>query len=96
MVTMDVNLAERAKNKSQSDTVFSMDVDEEDVALSDTLDFCMLEVLRWLQDEKDPAWRTMCNVFERVILPTYGIRYVRELSVNQSKVSDLRSIFTQH
>ncbi|CAG9114843.1 unnamed protein product [Plutella xylostella] len=87
MVTMDVNLAERAKNKSQSDTVFSMDVDEEDVALSDTLDYCMLEVLRWLQDEKDPAWRTMCNVFERVILPTYGIRHVQFLLLYTISIS---------
>lgn len=77
MVTMDVNLAERAKSiaQSQNELVFSMDVDEQECELADTLDHCMLEVLHWIQDEKDPAWHTMCSVFERVILPTFGIRY---------------------
>lgn len=78
MVTMDVNLAERAKTKAngQSDMLFSMDVEDEESELASSLDYCMLEVLQWIQDEKDPAWHTMCTVFERIVLPTYGIRSV--------------------
>lgn len=86
MVDMDANSVDREKNKVQ-DTVFEMDVDERD-EVSETLDYCMLEILNWLQDERDPALEIMCSVFEKVILPTHGIRHVQFLilytiSINQ-------------
>lgn len=70
---MDVNIVERDKSKSHSETMFEMEMDERDEG-AETLDYCMLEVLRWLEDERDPTLNILCNVFERVILPTHGIR----------------------
>ncbi|KAI8434556.1 hypothetical protein MSG28_003102 [Choristoneura fumiferana] len=72
MVEMDSNIVDRAKNKNQSELIFEMETDEQD-ELSVTLDYCMLEMLRWLEEERDPALVTICNVFERVVLPTHGI-----------------------
>lgn len=72
MVDMDANIVDRDKHKSQ-DTIFDMEMDEKD-EVSDTLDYCMLEMLKWLEDERDQVLSIMCNVFERVILPTHGIR----------------------
>ncbi|XP_075969904.1 RNA polymerase I-specific transcription initiation factor RRN3 homolog Tif-IA [Anticarsia gemmatalis] len=87
MIEMDVNIVENEKNKVTSDMMFEMDVDTQDET-SETLDHCMLEVLRWLEDERDQTLNILCNVFERVILPTYGIRHVQFLllytiSINQ-------------
>lgn len=72
---MDANVVDRSKNKQHIETMFDMDVDEEDDA-SSTLDYGMIEVLKWLEDERDPVLDVMCTVFEKVILPTHGIRYV--------------------
>lgn len=83
---MDVNIIELQKNKFQNDTVFEMDMDERD-QVSETLDYCMLEVLRWLEDERDPVLNILCNVFERIILPTYGIRYVQFLLLYTVSIS---------
>ncbi|XP_050345379.1 RNA polymerase I-specific transcription initiation factor RRN3 [Nymphalis io] len=85
MVDMDANV-DREKNKVQ-DTMFEMEVDEKD-NISTTLDYCMLEMLNWLEDERDSVLHIMCNVFERIILPTYGIKHVQFLllytiSINQ-------------
>ncbi|CAH0701597.1 unnamed protein product [Spodoptera exigua] len=85
MISMDVNIAEYEKGKS--DTMFEMDIDCQD-EVSVTLDYCMLEVLKWLEDERDPIMNVLCTVFERVVLPTYGIRHVQFLllytiSINQ-------------
>lgn len=75
MVVMDVNIVEKSKNKeTQTDTMFEMEVDESDAELTKALDYCMLEMLNWLQDDRDVALNTMCTVFERIILPTHGIR----------------------
>ncbi|XP_026724746.1 RNA polymerase I-specific transcription initiation factor RRN3 isoform X1 [Trichoplusia ni] len=87
MILMDVNIVERDKSKSHSETMFEMEMDERDEG-AETLDYCMLEVLRWLEDERDPTLNILCNVFERVILPTHGIRHVQFLllytiSINQ-------------
>lgn len=73
MVTMDVNIMDQSKNKGPAELTFVMDVDEQD-NISETLDYCMLEILKWLEDEREPVLSIMCNVFERVILPTHGIR----------------------
>lgn len=70
---MDVNVVESEKNKAPSDLMFEMEMDSHD-EVSETLDYCMLELLQWLGDERDPILHIMCNVFERVVLPTYGIR----------------------
>lgn len=75
---MDANVVDRSKNKQHIETMFDMDVDEEDDTTS-TLDNCMIEVLRWLEDERDPILDVLCTVFEKVILPTHGIRYVLAL-----------------
>lgn len=72
---MDANVVDRSQNKQHIETMFDMDVDEEDDATY-TLDNCMIEVLKWLEDERDPVLDAMCTVFEKVILPTHGIRYV--------------------
>ncbi|XP_046964501.1 RNA polymerase I-specific transcription initiation factor RRN3 [Vanessa cardui] len=85
MVDMDANV-DREKNKVQ-DTMFEMEVDEKD-NISTTLDYCMLEMLNWLEDERDSVLPIMCNVFERIVLPTYGIKHVQFLllytiSINQ-------------
>ncbi|KAJ8722451.1 hypothetical protein PYW07_003631 [Mythimna separata] len=87
MILMDVNIVENCKNKPQSDTMFDMEMDEQD-EVSETLDYCMLEVLKWLEDEREPTMNILCNVFDRIILPTYGIRHVQFLllytiSINQ-------------
>ena len=70
---MDVNIAEREKNKPKSETMFDMEMDDQD-EVAETLDYCMLEVLKWLEDEREPTMNILCNVFDRIILPTYGIR----------------------
>ncbi|XP_026329360.1 RNA polymerase I-specific transcription initiation factor RRN3 isoform X2 [Hyposmocoma kahamanoa] len=87
LVIMDANVVDRSKNKQHIETMFDMDVDEEDDA-SSTLDYGMIEVLKWLEDERDPVLDVMCTVFEKVILPTHGIRHVQFLllytiSINQ-------------
>ncbi|XP_030024249.2 RNA polymerase I-specific transcription initiation factor RRN3 [Manduca sexta] len=87
MIVMDVNIVEREKNKSQNETIFEMDVEERD-EVSDALDYSMLEMLHWLEDERSPVLNLLCNVFERIVLPTYGIRHVQFLilyavSINQ-------------
>ncbi|XP_072943600.1 RNA polymerase I-specific transcription initiation factor RRN3 [Epargyreus clarus] len=87
MVEMDVNIVDRAKNQAQVETVFEMEVEECD-EVSDTLDYCMLEMLKWLEDERDQVLHIMCSVFERIILPTHGIKHVQFLllyaiSINQ-------------
>ncbi|CAH2086131.1 unnamed protein product [Euphydryas editha] len=85
MVDMDANGVDRDKNKIQ-DTVFDMDIDEKD-EVSETLDYCMLEMLKWLEDERDQILHIMCNVFERVILPTHGIRHVQFLLLYTISIS---------
>lgn len=70
---MDVNVVEKEKNKYQTEMLFEMETDTLD-EISETLDFCMLEVLKWLEDERAQILHILCNVFERLILPTYGIR----------------------
>ncbi|XP_068629523.1 RNA polymerase I-specific transcription initiation factor RRN3 [Battus philenor] len=87
MVTMDVNIVDNGKKKLQTDSLYEMDVDNED-SVSVTLDYCMIEVLKWMEDEREPVLAIMCNVFERVILPTHGIKHVQFLllytiSINQ-------------
>lgn len=72
---MDVNIVELDKNKNQNETTFKMDTEERD-EVSETLDYCMLEILKWLEDERDQVLNILCNVFEKVILPTHGSRYV--------------------
>lgn len=72
MVLMDVNIVENSKNKMQTE-IFEMDIEQEN-SVSETLDYCMLEILKWLEDERDTALSIFCNVFEKVILPTHGIR----------------------
>ncbi|XP_041977238.1 RNA polymerase I-specific transcription initiation factor RRN3 [Aricia agestis] len=84
MVDMDANLVEQEKNKL--DTMFEMEVDAKD-DIRDTLDYCMLEMLRWLEDERDPALNSLCNVFERVLLPTHGIRHVQFLLLYTISIS---------
>lgn len=74
MLVMDVNIVDRSKNRVLAETLFEMDTEEQDV-VTDTLDYCMLEMLKWLEEERDPALNIVCNVFEKVVLPTYGIRY---------------------
>ncbi|CAG5051269.1 unnamed protein product [Parnassius apollo] len=86
MVTMDVNIVDQAKNKAQMETMFEMDLDEQD-NLSETLDYCMMEVLKWLEDEREQVLNIMCNVFERVILPTHGIRHVQFLLLYTISIS---------
>ncbi|KAL0842378.1 hypothetical protein ABMA28_014499 [Loxostege sticticalis] len=86
MVVMDVNLVDQSKNRVPAETLFEMDTDEQDIVM-ETLDYCMLEMLRWLEDERDPALNIMCNVFERVLLPTYGIRYVQFLLLYTISIS---------
>ncbi|XP_014370833.1 RNA polymerase I-specific transcription initiation factor RRN3 [Papilio machaon] len=86
MVTMDVNIEDQAKNMTQIDTMFEMDAEEQDT-VSETLDYCMIEVLKWLEDEREPALVIMCNVFERVILPTHGIRHVQFLILYTISIS---------
>ncbi|CAH2073338.1 unnamed protein product, partial [Iphiclides podalirius] len=86
MVTMDVNIMDQSRNKRQTELMFEMDVDEQD-NVSETLDYCMLEVLKWLEDEREPVLNIMCNVFERVILPTHGTRYVQFLLVYVISIS---------
>ena len=71
MVDMDTNMVDRKKNKHE--TIFDMEIDEKD-EISETIDYCMLEMLKWLEDERDPVLNIMCNVFERVILPTHGTK----------------------
>ncbi|KAM3961272.1 RNA polymerase I-specific transcription initiation factor RRN3 homolog Tif-IA [Aphomia sociella] len=85
MVIMDVNIVDNAKNKMQTDTVFEMDEDQ--TTVSETLDYCMLEMLRWLEDERDTVLMILCNVFERVILPTHGIRHVQFLLLYAISIS---------
>uniref|UniRef100_A0A2A4JQC3 RNA polymerase I-specific transcription initiation factor RRN3 n=1 Tax=Heliothis virescens TaxID=7102 RepID=A0A2A4JQC3_HELVI len=87
MILIDVNIVENEKVKAQTETVFDMETDDRD-EVSETLDYCMLEVLKWLQDDRDPTMNILCNVFDRIILPTYGIRHVQFLllytiSINQ-------------
>ncbi|KAJ2952865.1 hypothetical protein O0L34_g7230 [Tuta absoluta] len=88
MVIMDVNIVDKTKNNTQPvDTMFMMDVEEPD-DVTESLDYCMVEVLKWLEDERDPVLEILCSVFERVILPTHGIRHVQFLllytiSINQ-------------
>ncbi|KAJ0180729.1 hypothetical protein K1T71_004133 [Dendrolimus kikuchii] len=77
MIIMDVNIVELDKNKPQNDT-FEMDTEERD-EVSEALDYCMLEVLKWLEDERDQVLAIFCNVFEKIILPTHGSRYVQFL-----------------
>lgn len=84
---MDVNIAENEKTKS--DTMFDMDVDCQD-EVSITLDYCMLEVLKWLEDEREPIMNILCTVFERIILPTYSIRLVKKF---QTCIQILRVIY---
>lgn len=72
MVDLDANVVDRDKNKQE--TIFDMEIDGKD-EVSETLDYCMLEILKWLEDERDPVLNIFCNVFERVVLPTHGIRY---------------------
>lgn len=72
MIEMDVNVVGQSKNKAP-ETIFDMEIEGKDET-SNTLDCCMYEVLRWLEDERDHVLHIMCNVFERIILPTYGIR----------------------
>ncbi|CAH2257992.1 jg25256 [Pararge aegeria aegeria] len=85
MVDMDANIVDRDKHKSQ-ETIFDMEVDEKD-EVSETLDYCMLEMLKWLEDERDRVLTVMCNVFERVILPTHGIRHVQFLLLYTISIS---------
>ncbi|XP_013196182.1 RNA polymerase I-specific transcription initiation factor RRN3 isoform X2 [Amyelois transitella] len=86
MVEMDVNIVESNKNKCKDDTMFEMESEEQDV-VSETLDYCMLEVLKWLEDERDTAMNVMCNIFERIILPTYGTRHVQFLLLYTISIS---------
>ncbi|XP_059056989.1 RNA polymerase I-specific transcription initiation factor RRN3 [Achroia grisella] len=86
MIMMDVNIVDNSKNKMPTE-VFEMDMEDQN-SVSETLDYCMLEMLRWLEDERDTTLSMLCNVFERVILPTHGIRHVQFLllyaiSINQ-------------
>ncbi|GBP40969.1 RNA polymerase I-specific transcription initiation factor RRN3 [Eumeta japonica] len=89
LVVMDVNMVDKSRKQSiQNEAIFSMEIDDDETVISETLDFCMLEMLQWLQDERDSAMNVLCNVFERVILPTHGIRHVQFLilyiiSINQ-------------
>lgn len=73
MIVMDVNIVEREKNSNKAETQFEMEFDDPD-EVAESLDYSMLEVLNWLEDERDPILHILCNVFERVVLPTYGIR----------------------
>lgn len=87
MIEMDANIVENEKNKPQMDMMFEMDIDTHD-EVSESLDYCMMEVLKWLEDERGITLNIFCNVFERIILPTYGIRHVQFLllytiSINQ-------------
>ncbi|CAH0748486.1 unnamed protein product [Diatraea saccharalis] len=86
MVIMDVNIVDLSKNKTQPDAVFEMDVEEQNI-VTDSLDKCMLEILKWLEEERDPALNIMCNVFDRVILPTYGIQHVQFLLLYTISIS---------
>ncbi|XP_063378500.1 RNA polymerase I-specific transcription initiation factor RRN3 [Cydia fagiglandana] len=85
MVEMDSNIVDRAKNK-QPELMFEMETDEKD-ELAPTLDYCMLEMLRWLEDERDPVLFTICNVFERIVLPTHGIKHVQFLLLYATSIS---------
>lgn len=69
MIEMDVNVADPKKTQ---DTIFNMEVEKDETSI--TLDYCMIEMLEWLEDEKEPVLLIFCNVFERIVLPTYGIR----------------------
>lgn len=87
MIVMDGNIVESDNKMKQNDTLFDMDVEQHD-DISETLDYSMLEVLHWLQEERDPILNHMCTAFEKIILPTYGIRHVQFLllytiSINQ-------------
>ncbi|XP_050678758.1 RNA polymerase I-specific transcription initiation factor RRN3 [Leptidea sinapis] len=86
MIEMDVNVVEGNKMLEQ-ESIYKMEVDEKD-KVSHILDCCMFEMLQWMQDEREHILYSLCNVFERVILPTYGIRHVQFLllyaiSINQ-------------
>lgn len=88
LVIIDVNILDNLKRKTSSETIFSMDAKDEDSEIIDTLDCCMVEMLRWLEEERASALQLMCDVFERIILPTHGIRHVQFLllytiSINQ-------------
>ncbi|XP_047512412.1 RNA polymerase I-specific transcription initiation factor RRN3 [Pieris napi] len=83
MIEMDVNVVDQ---KTKQETIFNMELEKDETSV--TLDYCMLEMLKWLEDEREPVLLILCNVFERVVLPTYGIRYVQFLllytiSINQ-------------
>ncbi|XP_034840321.1 RNA polymerase I-specific transcription initiation factor RRN3 [Maniola hyperantus] len=85
MVDIDTNIVDRDKHQAQD--MFDMEMDEKD-EVTETLDYCMLEMLKWLEDERDQVLTIMCSVFERVLLPTHGIRHVQFLllytiSINQ-------------
>ncbi|CAG4912517.1 unnamed protein product [Colias eurytheme] len=84
LIEMDVNVAGRAMKPQE--TIFDMEIDDKD-EISVTLDYCMLEVLRWLEDEREAVLHVLCNVFERVILPTYGIRHVQFLLLYTISIS---------
>ncbi|XP_053625553.1 RNA polymerase I-specific transcription initiation factor RRN3 isoform X2 [Plodia interpunctella] len=86
LVEMDVNVVDSNKKKAKEKELFEMEGDEPDV-VSDTLDYCMLEMLRWLEDERDPAMVILCNVFERIILPTHGTRHVQFLLLYTISIS---------
>ncbi|XP_049867067.1 RNA polymerase I-specific transcription initiation factor RRN3 [Pectinophora gossypiella] len=86
MVVMDVNVVDQSKNKSQVDTMFEMDVEETDEVM-ETLDYCMMEMLKWLEDERNPVLEIMCRVFERIVLPTHGIRHVQFLLLYTISIS---------
>ncbi|CAK1545141.1 unnamed protein product [Leptosia nina] len=81
MIEMDVNIVDGKDKTAQK-------IDNANEETSETLDYCMLEVLKWLEDERETVLLIFCNVFERIILRTYGIRYVQFLllytiSINQ-------------
>ncbi|OWR52280.1 transcription initiation factor RRN3 [Danaus plexippus plexippus] len=84
MVDLDANVVDRDKNKQE--TIFDMEIDGKD-EVSETLDYCMLEILKWLEDERDPVLNIFCNVFERVVLPTHGIRHVQFLILYTISIS---------
>ncbi|KAL4707410.1 hypothetical protein ACJJTC_008595 [Scirpophaga incertulas] len=85
MVIMDVNIVDQTKKQKQID-ISDGNIKEQDTVM-ESLDCCMLEILKWLEEEREPALNIMCNVFERVVLPTRAIRHVQFLLLYTISIS---------
>lgn len=88
MIIMDVNISDILPKIKSETEIFLIDIDVKSKNnVADSLDYCMLEMLQWLQDERNNALSVICSVFEKVLLPTYGTRHVQFLLLYTISIS---------